>query len=318
MSIHYPFKLSVVITTRNRASDLKACLQSVEQSIGIDYAFEVIVVDDASTDVTAQMSADDFAIENLIFMRNTTQGMMVQTRNRGARAALGELVLFVDDDNVLAQDMIVKLVKFADGHADYGIIGPKMCYFPSKRPYLSYQKISLFTGKTTGGLDTLDVEYIDSDGIPNVFMVRKSTLEHCGYFDEAIVQTYTEPDLAFSACRLGYKCAFVQDAETYHRIPEEKSAIQLGGNKFNQKAFFLMRNRTVIVARYGNWFQQTVYFIFFSWAWPLIYSISVLKEHRYDLIRLYWRGYWCGLKFFFSRKLPDPEYIISQLIRDGV
>ena len=246
------------------------------------------------------------------------QSMMVSTRNRGAKSAQGELVLFIDDDNVIAQDMIAKLVNFADSHTDYGIMGPKMCFFPSKRAYLSFQKISLLTGKTSGSVDTTGAEYIDSDGIPNVFMVRKSTLESCGYFDEAIVQTYTEPNLAFSAHRLGYKCAIVQNAETYHRIPEENSAIQLGGNKFNQKAFFLMRNRMVIVVRYGNWYQQLIYLVFFSWAWPLIYSLSVIKDRRFDLIRLYWHGYWCGLEFFFSRKLPSSQLVIEKLIRFGV
>jgi GT2 family glycosyltransferase len=313
VTVKYPIKLSIVITTRNRASDLTECLTSISNSLGIAFDFEVIVVDDASTDATSRMNSDSFAIKNLSFVRNASQSMMVRTRNKGGRLAKGELVLFVDDDNVLAPDMIAKLVQFADRHPDYAIIGPKMCYYPSKKPYLSFQKINFFTGKTTGGLDTSGAEYLESDGIPNVFMVRKVTLERCGYFDEAIVQTYTEPDLAFSARRLGYKCAMVQTALTFHRIPETGGAILLGGNQFRQKAFFLMRNRTVMIVRYGRWYQQGVYLLMFSWLWPMLYSVLVLPERRFDLIGLYWAGFWDGLKYFLTRKLTDPDLVISRL-----
>jgi GT2 family glycosyltransferase len=312
--INYTFKLSIVITTRNRSSDLVACLRSIEESTGLEFNYEIIVVDDASTDATATMSYKDFSINNLIFLRNSVQQMMVRTRNSGAKASRGELVLFIDDDNVLARDMISEIVRFADENAEYGIIGPKMCYFPSKRPYLSYQKINFFTGKTTGHLDASGAKYYDSDGIPNVFMVRKTALEDCGYFDESIVQTYTEPDLAFTASRLGYKCAMLQSAETYHRISEESSSVHLGGNKFNQKAFFLMRNRIVMIARYGRWYHQAVFLFLFSWLWPLLYTLSVIREKRFDLITLYWDGYWCGLKFFFSRNLPDSQRVIAKLV----
>jgi GT2 family glycosyltransferase len=289
------------------------CLESISKSEGVAHEFEVIVVDDASTDATSQMSTNSFQIENLSFVRNSKQDMMVRTRNKGARLAIGELVLFVDDDNVLAPDMIAKLVGFADNHPDFGIIGPKMCYYHSKKPYLSFQKINLYTGKTSGKLCTSGTEYVESDGIPNVFMIRKITLERCGYFDEAIIQTYTEPDLMFSARRFGYKCAMVQNALTFHRIPEMGGAIQLGGNQFRQKAFFLMRNRTVIIVRYGRWYQQIVYILMFSWLWPLMYSVLVLREGRYDLIRLYWAGFWEGFKYFVLRKLADPDLVISRL-----
>lgn len=310
-----PLKLSVVITTRNRASDLKGCLESLSNSSGLTYDFEVIVVDDASTDATSQMSPEEFPIRNLSFLRNSTQSMMVRTRNKGARAANGELVLFVDDDNILAPDMIEKLVGFADNHPDYGIIGPTMCFHPSKNPYVSYQKMSFFTGKTSGYISSSDEEFFESDGIPNVFMVRKITLESCGYFDEAIVQTYTEPDLAFAARRLGYKCAMLRDALTFHNTPETFSSFRLGGNMFRQKAFFLMRNRTVMVARYGSWYQQCIYILLFSWVWPVLYSALVLRERRFDLMNLYWSGFWDGLKYFFSRKLADPDLVISRLHR---
>lgn len=311
-------KLSIVITTRNRYSDLISCLNSIESSKNLDFDFEVIVVDDASTDETLYLSKDKFSFKKFYLIRNPIQSMMVRTRNKGARLAAGELVLFIDDDNVLDSEMIHKLVAFANVNPNHGIIGPKMCYFPSKKAYLSYQKINFFTGKTIGKIVHSGSENIESDGVPNVFMVRKKTLEECNYFDESIVQTYTEPDLAFAARLKGYKCGIVNDALTFHRNPEKRSSAHLGGNQFYQKAFFLIRNRTVMVAKYGNWYHQFIYFLLFSWVWPIAYSLSVLKEKRFDLMKLYWLGYFAGMKFFFSRKLPDTDQVISDLIKKMV
>lgn len=311
-------KVSIVITTRNRIDDLTACIESIATANLNELCFEIIVVDDASTDATKDLDPRKLAIKNLTIIRNSSQSMMVKTRNKGAKQAKGELVLFVDDDNVIDKGMIMHLVQFADQHPEYGVIGPQMCYHPSQRPYLSYQLINLFTGKTSGILENSSREFFESDGIPNVFMVRRNTLEKCGYFDESIVQTYTEPDLAFAARRLGFKCAMLSQAITYHRIPEGGGAIQLGGNQFRQKAFFLMRNRTVMVARYGSILQQMVYFSFFVWAWPVLYSILVLREKRFDLIGLYWSGHFSGLKYFFTRRLDPSDVVIARLQRLGL
>lgn len=313
------FKLSIVITTRNRYADLVDCLHSIEESEGLDFKFEVIVVDDASSDETKEISAEKFKFKNFKVIRNPSQSMMVKTRNKGAREAQGELVLFVDDDNVIGKRMIHELVKFADDHSDFGIIGPKMCYFSSGEPYLNFQKINLYTGKTTGILrEDSASSFFESDGIPNVFMVRKKTLEICGYFDEEVVQTFTEPDLAFTARKYGHKCAMISAALTYHRIPVGGGAVQLGGNQFRQKAFFLMRNRTVMVVRYGSILQKISYFLLFAWFWPVAYSGLVLREKRFDLVRLYWRGFFSGIRYLLVGRLDPAETVIKRLKEMGI
>ena len=306
-------QLSIIITTRNRYFDLSSCLQSISDSVGLNLNYEVIVVDDASTDATSKIDAEMFQLNRLIILRNSVQQMMVRSRNTGAKLAIGKFLLFIDDDNVIDPYMISYLLDFAEENQEYAILGPKMCYYPSKKPYLCYQKFNFFTGKTTAYVNSDEKEICESDGIPNVFLIRKEYFEQYGYFDEDIVQTYTEPDVAFSARQRGYKCAMVQKALTYHRILESKGAVHLGGHQFRQKAYFLMRNRTLMIVRYGKNYHQFIYFIFFCWFWPLIYSLLVVREKRFDLIKLYWIGYWDGCKYFFTRKLTESSLVIGSL-----
>ena len=188
--------LSIVITTRNRKKDLLECIDSVKKSDFKGIEYELIIVDDASDDGTEKITHEDIILKNLKIIHNDTQQMMVRSRNIGAKNSSGKYTLFIDDDNVIDEDMINNLVDFAENYPEFGLIGPSMYFFESKEKYMDYQKISLVTGKTSYFIGNKESNYYDSDGIPNVFIIKKEAFEVCGYFDEKLIQTYTEPDFA--------------------------------------------------------------------------------------------------------------------------
>jgi len=298
--------LSIVITTRNRKEDFLECLESVEKSNLKNINYELIVVDDNSSDGTEKLQEKDIDFDSVKIIHNKKQQMMVRSRNIGAKNSSGKYVLFIDDDNIIDKEMISNLVSFADDHKEYGMTGPSMYYFESKKKYMDYQKISLITGKTGFFIGNEENDYYNSDGIPNVFMIKKEAFEKCGYFDENLIQTYTEPDFAKMIEKKGFKCCIVPKAKTYHKIKKEDDLkpISMGG-KFKQKAYCLMRNRTVYIARYGNLFNKLIYAIFFSWFWPCVYSFFALKNKRLDLVKLYWRGFYDGMVYLFTGKLES-------------
>lgn len=299
VKLNYMMLLSIVITTRNRKQYLLDCLESIKKSDLSGIKYEILIVDDASNDGTEKLKLKDIRI-----IHNKENLMMVKSRNIGVQKTSGKYILFIDEDNILDSKMIKYLVTFADEHTDYGIIGPSMYYLNSKKKYLDYQTFNFYTGRTMGIVDDSDSFYCDSQGIPNVFLIKREIFNECGYFDENLVQTFTEPDYAFMAKEHGIKCGIVKKAKTFHVISSKDnfSPRALGG-MFKQKAYCLMRNRTVMVKRYGTLLQKLVYITFFSWFWPLVYSLLVLKHRRFDLISLYWRGFRDGLIYFFSGKL---------------
>jgi len=298
--------LSIVITTRNRKKDLLECIDSIKESDFKNIEYELIIVDDASDDGTEKITNKDINLDTVKIIHNDIQQMMVRSRNIGAKNSSGNYVLFIDDDNIIDKEMIPNLISFADYHEDYGMVGPSMYFFESKEKYMDYQKISLITGKTNYFIGNDESNHYDSDGIPNVFMIKKEAFEICGYFDESLIQTYTEPDFAKMIEQRGFKSCVVSKAKTYHKIKKEDDLkpISMGG-KFKQKAYCLMRNRIVYIARYGNFFNKLLYTIFFSWFWPCVYSFFALKNKRLDLVKLYWRGFIDGMVYLFTGKLKS-------------
>ena len=107
-----PPLVSVVVPTRNRASMLRRCLDALAAQTYS--AFEVIVVDDASTDDTPQMlqafaqAHPDLA---LTVLRNEPQRGANPSRNRAIEASRGGLVAFEDDDCIADPAWVAELVR---------------------------------------------------------------------------------------------------------------------------------------------------------------------------------------------------------------
>ena len=98
--------LSVVIPTRNRLDILKKCLACLEKQTVAADVFEVIVVDDGSTDGTFEFlrhSAFPFAFR---FFRREVGDGPAKARNVGILAAKGRIVLILNDDTLLAPEAI--------------------------------------------------------------------------------------------------------------------------------------------------------------------------------------------------------------------
>ncbi len=86
-------RASIVITTKNRSDGLRVALQSTFRQTAQP---EVIVIDDGSTDGTAEMVRSEFPQARLI-RHEESRGLIVR-RNEGARLATGHVVFSIDDD----------------------------------------------------------------------------------------------------------------------------------------------------------------------------------------------------------------------------
>ncbi len=90
--------ISVIIPVHNGGATLRACLEAVFSSNTSEGEYEVIVIDDASTDETAEI-ARDFPCE---YVRKDEREGPAAARNDGAERAKGDLLLFIDADMILA------------------------------------------------------------------------------------------------------------------------------------------------------------------------------------------------------------------------
>ena len=118
--------MSVLICTHNRASQLDGALRSLESQGLAKDSFEVLVVDNASTDATREVFEDCAQRDklNLRYVKEMELGLDA-ARNRGIREARGEIVAFLDDDARARGDWAEAIL---DGFARYEapILGGKV------------------------------------------------------------------------------------------------------------------------------------------------------------------------------------------------
>ena len=97
------YLVSVIITTRNRSKSVKKAIESVLAIQSRKFDIEIIVVDDGSTDDTPEV----LQLYPATYLRTNGIGM-ANARNAGLRAAQGDFVTLLDDDDVWLPNNIVE------------------------------------------------------------------------------------------------------------------------------------------------------------------------------------------------------------------
>jgi GT2 family glycosyltransferase len=114
-------KVSIIITVFNHAALTERCLGSV--GIG---EFEVVVVDDGSSDETPRL-LDSLRTQVKAVRHSSNQGFSTSC-NDGAAVASGEYLVFLNNDTVPQPGWLEALVEFTDSHAHAAVVGSKLLY----------------------------------------------------------------------------------------------------------------------------------------------------------------------------------------------
>jgi len=172
--------VSVIIPTYNRAHVLERAIQSV---VNQTYQhFEVIVVDDGSTDNTAEV-ASSIRDERVRYIRHqVNKGTPASARNTGIRAARGEFVGFLDsDDEWLPQKLQKQVDRFRSASRNVGVV------------YGGYAVVDDNTKRIIGEVYPRKRGYIFKEVLelsvptnPLTPLVKKECFEKVGFFDEEL------------------------------------------------------------------------------------------------------------------------------------
>ena len=111
-------QLSIIVPVRNASSTLAAALSAIRAGDLPRESYELIVVDDASSDSSAAIAA---RYADVVVRLNGRYSGPAYARNRGAELARGEIVAFVDSDVVVARDTISRMISRL--HAEPEIAG---------------------------------------------------------------------------------------------------------------------------------------------------------------------------------------------------
>lgn len=201
-------RVSVVVPTHNRSSSLARLLHSL-QRLKMKEDFEVVVVDDCSTDDTSEIAdrwcGQDWGFE-ASYLRLKSNGGPAIARNFGVRAALGEFVAFTDDDCVVHPEWLSNLKGKMESHSRIVGVGGRV--LPQRTDvisqYSSFYRI-LEPPPNLAYLVTANCAY------------SRDAMIKVGGFETDISKPGGEDvGLSFRLISEGYRFAFAEDAIVYH------------------------------------------------------------------------------------------------------
>lgn len=215
--------LSIIIVSYNTKKLLEDCLASVYKSLrGTPATFEIIVVDNVSTDGSREMIRKKFP--KVVLIANKENVGFGRGNNQGMKRARGQYFLLLNSDTVVQDDAIGKLLRFSRAHPRV-FVGPKL-YNTDGSPQTScgpfftlpvvFAALFLkgdYTGITRQSPD--DTRY--TDWVSGACIIAPGVLFRDGLgFDEGIFMYMEEIDLLMRAKSKGYRTVFYPEAHITH------------------------------------------------------------------------------------------------------
>jgi GT2 family glycosyltransferase len=225
--------LSIVILSYNTKDLLHECLSAVYDRISKQVLFEVIVVDNASSDDSVTMVKKNFP--QVILIENKDNLGFSKGNNVGIKHAKGKYVLFLNSDAIVYKDTVETMLAFMGSHRDAGaatcmVAMPNgeiddashrgfptpwnaFCHFSGLGKV--FPKSMVFNGYHLGYKDIDKIHEIDA--LAGAFMlVRREAGEQVGWWDEDYFFYGEDLDFCYKLKQKKWKIYFVPSAKVLH------------------------------------------------------------------------------------------------------
>lgn len=280
--------VSIIIPTFNRLSWLRKCLAHLD-SQKYDSSFEVIVIDDGSTDGTNQyLTSNEGNFRFTLIHLNQENRGPAAARNLGIKVARGDIVAFLDDDSIAESNWLREITgSFQDLPDAYAAVSGKTTMY-------GYSEFGAF----------LQENFDDSNSwITNNIAYKKSTLLKIGLFDETnfTLAAWEDLDLAYRIQVGGYKRFYNEQAIVAH--PREESFQQLinrfriNGYGFYQFLKKWMRLDPIFACKAIFWQLTEIHY-----ALPFMKKINFVKYLRG--LRLAYQVYGIAVGIIYRGNFP--------------
>lgn len=243
-------KCWIIIPTYNGIKDIDECLATLQSMTNRD-AYELIIVDDCSTDDT--LSSARTAAPWAMFIRNERNSGFAASCNRGIEYAFkhgAQYVMLANQDLRFAPHWLDPLLAALEADENIAAIQPKIIMYPETDLINSCGNALhiLGFGYTIGYLKKesdwpikgiIDISYCSFAAV----VLRASALRHVGLLDEMLFMYHEDSDLSWRLRRARYRTVLCSDARIYHRYEFSKSAAKFFYIERNRLAFMLKHYR---------------------------------------------------------------------------
>ncbi|MHC4269572.1 MAG: glycosyltransferase [Planctomycetota bacterium] len=278
-------KVSIIIPLYNCEEYVRSCMQGIFDQTYPSEKYEVIVVDNNSTDKSV-----DIVKEFNVTLISLPYGNISKVRNHGASFASGEIMGFVDSDCIIAKDWIRNAMEILK-KSDVGVVGTGYIVPPSGASWV--EKAWLVEPKTA-------FRYVDFVPSGN-FIIKSRVFKEVQGFNENL-ETCEDADICERITKRGYKIVNSNNIQSIHLrnfktiyqmfLKEmwygKTMMVSLRNNPFDKVfiftiLFLFLHIISTVALFFTNWFLLSCSIIFIL---ILIFSATtnrVIISHKYSL-----------------------------------
>jgi len=215
--------VSIIVLNYNGIKYINNCLESVLLS---EYEnFELIIVDNNSTDKSVEFVEDTFKDARLNVIRNDTNMGFAAGNNIGVQNAKGKYVALLNIDTIVDRMWLTEIILLLESDVTIGVAQPKLLslddrsIFDSAGDYLDYFGLPICRGgswfeRDTGQYDTIQ-EIFSARGA--ALVTRKEIISAIGLFDNDYFLDFEDLDFCWRVKLYGKRVVFVPSSIVYHK-----------------------------------------------------------------------------------------------------
>jgi GT2 family glycosyltransferase len=216
--------VAIIVLNWNGLNDTLDCLESLAC---LDYPnYEIVVVDNGSTDGSVEAMRRHFP--NVTLIENDENLGYAEGNNRGVEYALrtgADYIFVLNNDTILSQDILTRLVVVADANPRVGAVGPKIYYYAQPRRIWFAGGIIDWQRGVTVNLGAGEEDIGQFEQVKSVdflagcaLLTKRETWKNVGSFDSRFFMYWEETDWCTRARRAGYDLLLVPQAKMWHKV----------------------------------------------------------------------------------------------------
>lgn len=264
-------KVSIIVLAVNSFDLIKNVLKDIAKLDTSDIETECVIVDNGSND-GLQEYVKDYKLPNMDFkyLRNSSNLGFAEGNNVGIKYALkngADYCLLLNNDMILQEDLLTKLVNFIKKNPKVGLVSPKI-YFAKGYEFHKDRYNDRDLGKViwyAGGKIDWNNVYTSHIGVDEVdtgqydktiktdiangacLLIRKEVFEKIGLLDKELFLYWEDTDFCQRAIRSGFDVVYYPGTAVWHKVSSSA-----GGSGSTSNDYFLIRNRYYFANRYAG------------------------------------------------------------------
>lgn len=260
--------ISVIVLNYNGKDMTAKFLESLKSTKFSDY--ETILVDNGSTDGTAEYVAENFPYVKIV--KNKENLGVPGGMNAGIRISRGKYVCLMNNDMKVYPDWLGELLKAAESDEKIGIVVPMLMNDEKNIQTIGYVE----NGSLLLRFKRLGVGEVDNGQLPDIIelshgngLVKKEVLENAGFLDEKFFGYWDELDFCYRARRFGYKTVAATKSKVWNK----------GGGTFKKNSYIVIfhkhKNRIMFIVKNMGLFRKllNLSFTLIYYLWEIVPAI---------------------------------------------